>query len=93
MTKEDMILLIEVSDDLCEMDKTLQKLTGLGYASGNFTKLDNIYEVIRHNSHTIYREMPTDESREICYDIIMNTSLTVEKRADLLLHGRKKKDN
>lgn len=90
MTKEDMILLIEVSDDLCEMDQTLQKLTGLGYASGSFAKLDNIYEVIRHNSHSIYQKMPTDESREASYNIIMDISLTVEKRADLLLHGRKK---
>lgn len=90
MTKEDMILLIEISDDLCKMDQLLEKLTGLGYANGDFTKLGNIYEVIRHDSHSIYQKMPTDKSREASYNIIMDTSLTVEKRADLLLHGRKK---
>lgn len=90
MTKEDMILLIEISDDLCKMDQLLEKLTGLGYANGDFIKLGNIYEVIRHNSHSIYQKMPTDKSREASYNIIMDTSLTVEKRADLLLHGRKK---
>lgn len=91
MTKEDMILLIEVSDDLCRMDQSLEKLTGLGYASGDFTKLGNIYEVIRHNSHSTYQKMPTDESREASYNIIMDTSLAVEKRADLLLYGREKR--
>lgn len=29
MTKEDMILLIKVSDDLCRMDQSLEKLTSL----------------------------------------------------------------
>lgn len=38
MTRKDMILLLEAADDLQKMNQTLVKLTGLGYASGDFIK-------------------------------------------------------
>lgn len=82
MTRKDIILLLEAADDLQRMNQTLVKLTGLGYASGDFIKLDNIYEVIRNNSHKTYLKIPEAESREASYKIITNRNLTVEKKAD-----------
>lgn len=54
MTREDMVLLIEVEDDLQDMDQALEQLSGLGHANGMFHKLDNVYKVIKNNSHNIF---------------------------------------
>jgi hypothetical protein len=61
MTKEDMILLLEVQDELKRMDWVLEKLTEFGHAEGEFTKLDNVYNVIQHNAHPYYSDNPSEE--------------------------------
>lgn len=87
MTREDMILLIEAENDLQELDWMLETITGLGYANGKFIHLDNIYEVLRNNSHSFYRELPEEESDAVLYAIIENRDMTMEERVDLLLSG------
>ena len=54
MEKKDMALLIEVEDELNDMDKALEQLAGHGHASGEFIRLDNVFDVIYRNSHTVY---------------------------------------
>ena len=54
MNQRDMALLIEVEDELDKMDQALEQLAGHGHASGNFVKLDNVYDVIQHNAHPSY---------------------------------------
>lgn len=60
MNKEDMVLLIEMEDTLDDMDKALEQLAGHGHASGKFIKLDNVFDVIYHNSHAVYSENPEE---------------------------------
>ena len=87
MGKEDMTLLIEVEDTLDDMDKALEQLAGHGHASGEFIKLDNVFEVIYHNSHSIYSESP-EEGQELFFRILMSRDLTPEQRADILMNGK-----
>ena len=41
-----MALLIEVEDTLADIDEVLEQLAGHGHASGEFIKLDNVFDVI-----------------------------------------------
>ena len=54
MEKKDMALLIEVEDELHNMDMALEQLAGHGHASGEFIKLDNVFDVIQNNSHECF---------------------------------------
>ena len=58
-------LLIEVQDTLDDMDKALEQLAGHGHANGVFIKLDNVFEVIYRNSHTVYSE--TQKKDRSCF--------------------------
>ena len=86
MEKKDMALLIEVEDTLEDMDETLAQLTGHGHANGEFIKLDNVFEVIFRNSHTVYSGNP-EEGQELFFQILMSRNLTPEQRADILMNG------
>ena len=86
MEKKDMALLIEVEDELNDMDKALEQLAGHGHASGEFIKLDNVFDVIYRNSHTVYSGNP-DEGQELFFQILMSRNLTPEQRADILING------
>lgn len=86
MEKKDMALLIEVEDTLEDMDETLRQLTGYGHASGEFIKLDNVFDVIYRNSHTVYSGNPK-EGQELFFQILMSRNLTPEQRADILMNG------
>ncbi len=86
MEKKDMALLIEVEDTLENMDETLVQLTGHGHANGEFIKLDNVFEVIYRNSHTVYSGNP-EEGQELFFHILMSRDLTPEQRADILMNG------
>jgi len=84
--KADMALLIEVEDELYNMDKALEQLAGHGHASGDFIKLDNVFDVIYRNSHTVYSGNP-EEGQELFFQILMSRELTPEQRADILMNG------
>ena len=86
MERKDMALLIEVEDELHNMDKALEQLAGHGHASGDFIKLDNVFEVIYRNSHTVYSGNP-EEGKELFLKILMSRNLTPEQRADILMNG------
>lgn len=86
MEKKDMVSLIEAEDDLHDMDKALEQLAGHGHASGEFIKLDNIFDVILRNSHEYYREQ-SEEKMQLFYQIIMSRNMSPEERADILLNG------
>ena len=86
MEKKDMALLIEVEDTLEDMDETLRQLTGHGHANGEFIKLDNVFDVIYRNSHTVYSGNP-EEGQELFFQILMSRNLTPEQRADILMNG------
>ena len=86
MEETDMAILIEVEDELHNMDKALEQLAGHGHASGDFAKLDNVFEVICPNSHEYYNE--SDESTELLYQILRSRELTPEERADILMNAK-----
>lgn len=86
LEKKDMALLIEVEDTLDDMDKALEQLAGHGHANGVFIKLDNVFEVIYRNSHTVYSGNP-EEGQELFFQILMSRNLTPEQRADILMNG------
>ncbi len=86
LKKEDMALLIEVEDELHNMDQVLEQLAGHGHASGEFIKLDNVFDVIYRNSHAVYSENP-EEGQALFFQILMSRDLTPEQRADILMNG------
>lgn len=86
MKKEDMALSIEVEDTLGDMDKVLEQLAGHGYANGDFIKLDNVFDVIYHNSHEYYSGQ-SDEKMQLFFNILMSRDMTPEERADILMNG------
>lgn len=86
MEKRDMVSLIEVEDELDNMDKALEQLAGHGHASGEFIKLDNVFDVIYRNSHTVY-SANSEEGQELFFRILMSRDLTPEQRADILING------
>ena len=86
MKKRDMVLLIEAEDDLHNMDMALEQLSGHGHESGEFVKLDNVFDVIHRNSHAYYSEN-SDEKMEIFFKILMDRDKSPEERAEILLNG------
>lgn len=86
MEKKDMALLIEVEDELHDMDKALEQLAGHGHASGEFTKLDNVFDIIHRNSHEYYTEQ-SDERMQLFFQILMSREISPEDRADILMNG------
>ncbi len=86
MEKKDMASLIEVEDELYNMDKALEQLAGHGHASGEFIKLDNVFDIIHRNSHEYYTEQ-SDERMELFFQILMSREMSPEDRADILMNG------
>ena len=86
MERKDMALLIEVEDELHNMDKALEQLDGHGHASGDFIKLDNIFDVNHRNSHEYYT-VESDERMQLFFQILMSREMTLEERADILMNG------
>ena len=86
MDKKDMALLIEVEDTLGDMDKALEQLAGHGHASGDFIKLDNVFDVIHRNSHEYYAT-DEDDRMQLFFQILMSREMSPEKRADILMNG------
>ena len=86
MEKRDMELLIEVEDELDNMDKALEQLAGHGHASGEFIRLDNVFDVIQNNSHECFSK-ESEESMQAFFDIMQDRKKTPEERADILLSG------
>ncbi|MCM1158990.1 MAG: hypothetical protein NC348_10885 [Clostridium sp.] len=88
MEKRDMVSLIEVEDELHNMDKALEQLAGHGHASGDFIKLDNVFDVIYRNSHKYYAEQSDEDDRmQLFFQILMNREKSPEERADILMNG------
>lgn len=81
-----MALLIEAEDALHNMDKALEQLSGYGHASGEFVKLDNIFDVIHRNSNAYFVEN-SDEKMETFFKILMDRDKSPEERAEILLNG------
>ena len=79
MEKKDMALLIEVEDTLADMDEVLEQLAGHGHASGEFIKLDNVFDVIYHNSHTVYSGNP-EEGQELFFQILICCAKKMAKK-------------
>lgn len=86
MEKRDMAKLIEVEDELHNMDKVLEQLAGHGHASGEFIKLDNVFDVIQNNSHECFSS-ESEESMQAFFDIMQDRGRTPEERADILMNG------
>ena len=86
MEKGDMAKLIEVEDELHNMDKALEQLAGHGHASGEFIKLDNVFDVIQNNSHACFSS-ESEESMQAFFDIMQDRDRTPEQRADILMNG------
>lgn len=84
MEKRDLVLLLEAGDALCEMDKVLKQLTGLGYASGDFMKLDNVFQVILNNIHPSHRQ--NEMASEAVVQILLNNEIPIEQRMEILLN-------
>jgi len=86
LEKRDMASLIEVEDTLHDMDKALEQLTGHGHASGDFIRLDNVFDVIHRNSHEYYASDEEDRM-QLFFQILMNREMLPEERADILING------
>lgn len=84
--KRDMALLIEVEDELDNMDKAFEQLAGHGHASGEFRRLDYVFDVIQHNSHQCFSS-ESEESMQAFFDVMQDKGRTAEERADILLSG------
>ena len=83
--KRDMALLIEVEDELDNMDKAFEQLAGHGHASGEFIKLDNVFDVIQSNSHECFSS-ESDETMQAFFDIMQDRGRTPEERAEILMN-------
>lgn len=70
--------------------EALEQLAGHGHASGEFIKLDNVFDVIYRNFHTVYSGNP-EEGQELFFQILMSRNLTPEQRADILINGTVRK--
>lgn len=86
MEKRDMALLIEVEDELHNMDQILEQLAGHGHASGEFIKLDNVFDVIQNNSYECFSS-ESEETMQAFFDIMQRREMSPEERADILMNG------
>ena len=68
------------------MDMALEQLTGHGHASGDFIKLDNVFDVIYRNAHEVYLENQ-EEGQDLFFQILINREMTPEQRAEILMNG------
>lgn len=86
MEKRDMALLIEVGNELHNMDMALEQLAGHGHASGEFIKLDNVFDVIQNNSHECFSST-SEDSMQAFFDIIQSRKMSPEELAEILMNG------
>ena len=86
LSAEDMTRLIETEDEINQMDKIFEQLVGHGHASGDFIKLDNVYDVIQHNAHPAYSG--SEEADQKFIEILYDRKRTPDERAEILLSGR-----
>lgn len=86
LSVEDMKLLIETEDEIHQIDKVFEQLTGQGHANGDFIKLDNVYDVIQHNAHPAYSG--SEEADQKFIEILYDRKRTPDERAEILLSGR-----
>ncbi len=84
MEKRDMALLIEAEDELHNMDMALEQLAG--HASGEFIRLDYVFDVIQHNAHP-YFSSESEETMQAFFDIMQDRDKTPEERAEILMNG------
>ncbi|MCM1158854.1 MAG: hypothetical protein NC348_10195, partial [Clostridium sp.] len=59
---------------------------GHGHASGDFIKLDNVFDVIHRNSHEYYAT-DEDDRMQLFFKILMSREMSPEERADILMNG------
>ena len=85
LSAEDMIRLIETEDEIHQMDKVFEQLTGQGHANGDFIKLDNVYDVIQRNAHSVY--IGSEEADLKFMEILYDKQKTAVERAEILLGG------
>ncbi|RKI38481.1 hypothetical protein D7V86_19570 [bacterium D16-51] len=86
MDQKDMMRLIETEDEINQMDKVFEQLAGYGHASGDFIKLDNVYDVIQHNAHPAYSGSEEADLKFI--EILYDRKRTPDERAEILLRGK-----
>ena len=86
MNQKDMIRLIETEDEIDRMDKVFEQFAGQGHANGEFTKLDNVYDVIQHNAHPTYSGSEKADQRFL--EILYDRKRTPDERAEILLSGK-----
>ena len=89
MERTDMALLIDYEEDIHNKNNALEQLAGHGHASGEFVKLDNVYNVIYHNSHEYYHDESdqNDDKSDLFFHILTSREMTPEERADILMNG------
>lgn len=80
MNRKDMFLLLQAEADLHKLDNILVELTGYGYGQGVFKKLDNICDVIQHNSIPLYQN-----SNDDFYKVLLNRELSIDDKCKILL--------
>lgn len=83
MNKKDYELLVDLVDELDLLDEVLQKLTGLGHGEGQFKRIDNIYEVLLHNS--IYYKGDDEDVDNNFNKILHDKSKSSSERTELLI--------
>ena len=86
MNQKDMMRLIETEDEIDRMDKVFEQLAGQGHANREFTKLDNVYDVIQHNAHPVYSG--SEEADQRFLEILYDRKRTPDERAEILLSGK-----
>lgn len=87
LSREDMEKLIVVSDQLVAMNKCFEQLCGGNYENGAFCRIDELYDVMFRNAASVFgnsKECETD-CMELFYRIILNSKLTVEERAKMVM--------
>lgn len=82
LNKEEMLSLIEAAESWERINDHVKDLTD-GYAITNpeYTKIDNIYDIIKNNSKYPGSD---DHSCDCFNDIILNPELSAEEKLNLL---------
>lgn len=83
MDKRDYIDLIVVVDELENMDKAFQLLTGFGHSEGTYKDLDKVYDVLQR--HSKYYNEEDEHMNDVFFIILSDKSKSAEERANLLI--------
>lgn len=85
LNEEEITMLIEMSDALEILEKSMKMVTGYSYEDGQCQSLSNLYTILKNHVSAKWRESKSDDDFDQFMEIVLDSKKTPMQRAKELL--------